>query len=246
MDELIFFAVIIVLSILESIARSRKARRQGREGVPPTTEAERFEWAQTPPWEREAPEPEYELAGSADDALPEEGRRTYDEEPSYDEELSYDERAVLEDTRGREEAPAAPERAPADVAAELWAEITGLATGRAPARTSRLPVPGNAPARVQRFPLPAQRPPETRAAAPARRAGDEHVVHLAHAGYGTDPSERGPSEQDRLYARRERLGPDAEGARALLHGSPATLRQAFILHEVLGPPVSMRDGSGRP
>ena len=92
-------------------------------------------------------------------------------------------------------------------------------------------------------PVPVQRPSETRVAVPAPRPERvaEHAIHLAHAGYGTDPSERGLSEQDRLYALRERLGPDAAAARALLHGSTSNLRQAVILHEVLGPPASLRE-----
>jgi hypothetical protein len=52
-DQLIFFAIIIFLSILESIARSRKAKRQQSGEQPGPSVPERFEWAQTPPGEAE-------------------------------------------------------------------------------------------------------------------------------------------------------------------------------------------------
>lgn len=73
MEELIFFAVIIFFSILESIARSRKAKRGGEvedEGSQPDPEG----WAARFP-DLEAPAPD-----TSDDDLP-----TYDEDPSYDE-----------------------------------------------------------------------------------------------------------------------------------------------------------------
>ena len=237
MEELIFFAVIIFFSILESIARSRKAKQQSEQGPPTTAEPERFEWAQTPPWEREVPEQEFETRPreleqtSWDDDL-----ATYDEDPSYDDRIVRDEAASREEGRP----------ATADTAADIWAEIAGLAAGRTPSRTSRLPLPDYVPTRpappVRRVPVPVQRPRETRVAIPTPRPEgvDEHRIHLAHAGYGTDPSGRAPSEQDLLYAQRERLGPDAAAARALLRGSPSSLRQAVILHEVLGPPASTR------
>jgi hypothetical protein len=66
-------------------------------------------------------------------------------------------------------------------------------------------------------------------------------VHLAHAGYGTDPSSRAPSEQDGLDPLARRLSADQAAVREQLrrrghHG----LRQAVILQDILGPPASMR------
>ena len=67
MDELIFFAVIIFFSVVESIARSRKKKKAGAEapgeslpGLPDPSE-----------WEPKRPEPRVELP-------------TYDDDPSYD------------------------------------------------------------------------------------------------------------------------------------------------------------------
>lgn len=96
MEELIFFAVIIIFSILESIARSRKAKQGGEvedEGSQPDPEG----WAARLP-DLEAPAPD-----ASDDDLP-----TYDEDPSYDEvarqEGEVREREQREAARRREEA----------------------------------------------------------------------------------------------------------------------------------------------
>jgi hypothetical protein len=101
------------------------------------------------------------------------------------------------------------------------------------------------PLPVERKPAPVARPAQSTYAAVARRPlperiEEQHVVHLAHVGYGTDPSERALSEQDVLYAQVDRLGADAAAARRMLLSGGASLRQAVILHEVLGPPASMR------
>lgn len=244
MEELIFFAVIIFLSILESIARSRKAKRQREEGGAPD-EGEQFEWAQKAPWEAEPPrheEPRYEPATYEEPT-------TSRELPSYDDDRSYDDRIVREEAVTQEDARASLERDAEQTAADIWAEISGLAAGRAPQRTTRAPLPGYAPARptpgVRRPPV--RRPRETRLSVPEPRPPEveEHRIHLAHMGYGTDPSERAPSEQD-LLGREEWHNPDAAWARAHLRGSASSLRRAVILQEVLGPPASMRDTTGAP
>ena len=69
-------------------------------------------------------------------------------------------------------------------------------------------------------------------------------MHLAHAGYGTDPSERAPSEQDGLDPLARTLSSDARAIRVqLLSDSASALRQAIILQEVLGPPKAMQEDS---
>jgi hypothetical protein len=70
----------------------------------------------------------------------------------------------------------------------------------------------------------------------------EHFIHLAHQGFGTDPSERARSVQDALHPLGERMSATAIGVRRDLRGgSAAALRQAIVLKEVLDPPVSLRD-----
>ena len=67
-------------------------------------------------------------------------------------------------------------------------------------------------------------------------------MHLAHSEYGTDPSERSKSEQDGMDPLREFLSEDAKAVRAqLMSQSDSALRQAIILREVRGPPVTLRD-----
>ena len=66
-------------------------------------------------------------------------------------------------------------------------------------------------------------------------------MHSAHVGYGTDPSERAPSEQDGLDPLAERIGADARAVHVLFQGGDRhSLRQAIILQEVLGPPAAFR------
>lgn len=264
MDELIFFAVIIFFSIVESIARSRKAKRKQAEGGgEPDPTGMDFEWAQN--------EPE----------LP-----TYDSEPSYDDLPSYDDQIEQDEVRraygGEDDRAGAKSSSETLLPGDLLAQLAGMAgkleAEREKARTIALP--------KQSPPLPTQEPEEherqvrdragrgeqaagargdrsgravtrTRTPVPARsrtprsgtparsrtpRAPVEHSIHLSHAGYGTDPSERAKSEQDDLDPLREFLSEDAKAIRAqLMSQSESALRQAFILSEVLGPPVSMRD-----
>ena len=69
-----------------------------------------------------------------------------------------------------------------------------------------------------------------------------HSIHDAHIGFGTDPSSRPASEQDGLDPLAEKLSEDAKAIRSMLSSQGRhALRQAVILHEVLGPPAAMRD-----
>jgi hypothetical protein len=143
-----------------------------------------------------------------------EAQPSYDDAASYDEGASYDEAPSYDD-----EAKAGSEGM---IPADIWEEIAGLAKGRLPA-----PPP---PRRVE-----VQRVPPK----PAR----VHQVHLAHAGYGTDPSSRRPSEQDGLDPLAVRANADALAVRATLRRKGGhALRQAVMLQEILGPPVGLREG----
>lgn len=249
MEELIFFAVIIFFSIVESIARKKKAGRAEQSGgaSPPGGQdplEQQFEWANNPP------------------DLP-----TYDEEPSYDEQLSDDEHGEGA-PQPRHAAPREMSRsssADTMLPGGLLDELAGLA-GKFEAEQERVRTAEAQRERARTVQTPKQSPPlpaptttsssRTRVPAPARsrtprskvldryagRQGPEHQIHQAHAGYGTDPSERAPAEQDGLDPLRWNLSEDARAVRAqLLNRGDSALRQAVILHEILGPPVSMRD-----
>lgn len=225
MEELIFFAVIIFFTIIESIARSRKAKQGG--GDEPSL-------PDLPELERRVPTlPDVEVA-------------------TYDEDASYDERAVASgSTRSTyERAQPAPRRASSEtmLPGDLLEELAGL-TGRlekgrgrpipTPRQSPPLPVPKRRP--VPPVPRPPLSPNVRREALP-ERIPEPHRVHLSHAGYGTDPSERARSAQDVLNRPPEWHDPDAAAVhRQLRSRSGSALRQAIILQEVLGPPMALRD-----
>jgi hypothetical protein len=237
MGEFLFFAVIIFFSIIESIARKRKAEKAGEDGAVPTElqdELERrFAWANRPAVEPTA----------------------YEDDPSYSDDLSAEE--VRESARrsfrgGTQEAYRAaeePERdtapnrmSPGDLLAELSGLVGTLESERQEARTIQIPAESpsldvrSAPGREL------ARRPSRLPAEPGSGARPEHGIHSAHAGYGTDPSGRARSEQDGLDPLRGRLSDDARAVRVqLMSHSASALRRALILREVLGPPVSLRD-----
>ena len=69
-----------------------------------------------------------------------------------------------------------------------------------------------------------------------------HQIHRTHAEFGTDPSERAPSEQDGLDPLARSLSAEAKAVRRQLRSDSASaLRQAIVLQEVLGPPQSIRE-----
>lgn len=255
MEELLFFAVIIFFSIIESVARSRKAKKGGgpADSLPdlalPREEdvEERFEWAQKPIEE-----------------LP-----TYDEEPSYDERTLREGSVVLPDhSRGelRADRPSSETMLPGNLLEELAGLLDGSSAGTG-ARTLDLPsqsppLPDRAPpapAHVEPS-LPARRElrvptrrelrvpthRETRPPASSSRRGPvrtlgAHSIHQAHAGYGTDPSGRGRSEQDGLDPLATTLSEDARAIRQQLRSHlPSELRRAVILQEVLATPLALR------
>lgn len=252
MDELIFFAVIIFFSVVESIARSRKKKKAGAEapgdslpGLP-----------DLPEWEQ----PRSEGASSRPE-LP-----TYDADPSYDDQYqprSRQDRAREGGSRGGRMAqpparsdggaarPSSEEMLPGDLLEELSRMAGRLQQQEArpieiPKESPPLPEPvahredarERTPSRptapsLSRLPVRAPRSVPDRA---------QHRVHEAHAGYGTDPSSRPKSFHDTLDPLAVQLSEDAKAARSLLRSrDTSALRQAFILREVLGEPLGMRE-----
>jgi hypothetical protein len=214
--ELIFFAVLIFFSILESVARQRKQRQGG--GAEPSP-----------------------LPGS--EPLPREGERSA---------AGRTARAGDED---REQS------AETVLPADLWEEIAGLAAGGLPEappetapRRPRKPADGQRrrPERSRPRPLEGRR--ERGASADRAARGSErrptrwtpsttgaHPIHEAHRDYGTAPSERPPSQLD--WKPPATGNENAKRVRALLRGSGGTdaLKQAVMIQEILGMPVSMKD-----
>src|SRR5688500_2159659 len=114
MEELIFFAVLIFFSIIESIARSRKQRRGGGQlpGIPGEAPPEWDVERAGRPTPRPAPGPRPRMS-----EVP-----SYDDDGSFDAEPSFDEVASSEEER-RKRAASSESMIPADI----WEEITGIA-----------------------------------------------------------------------------------------------------------------------
>jgi len=247
MDELIFFAVIIFFSIIESVARSRKAKRgQGSPGesLPELPDAD---WRTQPP--------NRDLPSRAPDVRDDEPELpTYDRDPSYDDHVETPRSAPVREARSGPRVAgggAAPSSSEVLLPGDLLEELARLA-GRPQESVRRAPSPVPAPSTPAERPVPqrvprrapppsSQLPSHLQKPATATWQGG-HRIHKSHAGYGTDPSERAPSLQDNLDPLAERLSEDAEAVRDQLRSRNASgLRQAFILREVLGRPIALRD-----
>ena len=233
MGEFIFFAVIIFFSIIESIARRRKAKKGGGpvEEVP-TGDRTPGEW-----------EFEWEQASPAD--LP-----TYDDDLSYDDEATRSGSAPMPAPRGIESQKSSSRTMlPGGLLEELASMAEKLDVERqrmeqaeadAQAETRRQDRERSEQERVSMSRgNPGTVVPATRG--PARTVSSR-TLHQAHAEYGTDPSERAPSEQDGLDPLERTLSRDAKAVRVqLLSDSASALRQAIILQEVLGPPKALQE-----
>jgi hypothetical protein len=219
MEQLIFVAVIVFFSVIDAIAKSRKAKQGGTAPSLP-------EGMEDAPWEGQT--------AGAEDELP-----AYDHDPSYDEmAVSYDER-VGRSSPGPS-TPSSETLLPRDFLEELAALAAGGATERQ--HQERVPTASTQPSSVS---IPS---PRTSSVRPEQRLPEpaQHVVHQAHRGYGTDPSSRAPSEQDGLDPLAVTLGEDARTVRRrLLSHDAHALRQAIVLQEVLGPPAALRDDQFR-
>jgi hypothetical protein len=67
----------------------------------------------------------------------------------------------------------------------------------------------------------------------------EHSPHLTHPKYGKPVHDRVTGLGDDPRARG--LSADSKALRSVLRGGGAGLRQAVLLQEILGPPVSLKD-----
>jgi hypothetical protein len=247
MGEFLFFAVIIFFSIIESIARKRKAEKAGEDGAVPTElqdELERrFAWANQPAVESPGfdDEPSSPADASAEEVR-ERARRSF---------RGGTQQAYREAEEPERDTAAPPRMSPGDLLAELSGLVGTLESERQDARTLQIPAqspsldvrsaPGRAPARTASR-VPARSAPQLPAASTSR-VRPASGIHSTHEGYGTAPSGRAPSQQDGLDPLRRRLSGDARAVRdQLMSHSASSLRRALILREVLGPPVSLRDG----
>ncbi len=231
MEQLIFFGVIILFTILESSARTKRAKRRaeeqaGAEDHPPL-QAE---------WEEQAFDARFSTydaePADEDDGIPGEPLPRYTR--PYESHDESDEYAAAEQETSQ---GVAPPRG-------LFAELAGLAarleeaSRQASQQSSRIPVAGGEPPPAEPSRAVVPRPESGFGPAEVR---PEHMVHSAHADYGTDPSERAPSEQDGLDPLARHLSADARAVREQLRSHSAhALRQAVVLQEVLGPPAALR------
>ena len=227
MEQLIFVGIIILFSMLEAVAR--KKRQTGETGA---------ELPQTKPPER-----------TAEARRPRPQQRTL---PSYDQDPSFDDIADA----GSQGAAGGPASSEGLIPVEVWEEIQAIARGgKAPARSApprpqpKAPSPPDrGPARV---PTRAARPATAPMSTVARKTraepvpevavgtGPEHSVHLTHPEYGKPIQDRLTGFGDDSRARG--LSVEARAVRSVLRGGGAGLRQAVLLEEILGPPVSLKD-----
>lgn len=236
MEELIFFAVIILFSILDAIAR----KKRGQEAEEPSDPGDAERWE-----ERYGPE---HTARVEDASVPGEALSRYtgpygtrQVEPASSEAMVpediWDEIAAL---AGGERPPSRAEPEPTPEP-EPWAQpdTESRRGGRKErgASLGRRGEPGAIPTTS-----PIRRSQVGRREVGSRGGVGEHPIHRSHADYGTDPSERAAP------APPVRQGPSREARavrQALVEGGSAAARRAVILHEVLGKPLAYRqDGPG--
>ena len=144
---------------------------------------------------------------------------------------------------------------------ELWEEIAALARGGPPPATDRAPHEADrAPSGLEHSlsgfegslsgferPMPARAPePEETSLRPEH----QHVEDHDHVEWASEEEpaeavgEPDPDEDPGRASRTPRKGRSVR--RTLMHGGRESIRQAVILAEVLGPPVSLRDSDHEP
>ncbi|MDP2955683.1 MAG: hypothetical protein Q8N53_04620 [Longimicrobiales bacterium] len=260
MEQLIFVGIIVLFSILEAVARKKKQAQGQGEGVPEAPD--RGPGVRVP---RPRPAPtQGTVPRSYDDDT------SFDEAAKGDESRMRPEPAAERAAPLGQEEAVTRTSSEGLIPAELWEEIQVLARGGLPReQESPQPVPPRTPAPARGTKPPARRPAPaaaTRKTAPASRTGTQtpsraarkpaqptvpgpeapataegtpdHPVHLSHAAYGTPVVGRAGSAErvvGRPVAAHDSL------RRMLVGGGRAPLRQAMILQDVLGPPVSLRD-----
>lgn len=237
MNELLFFGIIALFTILEGISRAKKKRGGGTLPVPEE-------------WETDLePDPREGARG-----LPVPGRTVEAEGITAEGEkyVSVPDRPWATPTdRGAETPPSSSEGL---IPADIWEEITAMARGEAPPRRARpMPTPAPPPVPPRERPAPAQRrerlaPPRPPRPAPVPRPAPTAAPHRLHATHPTlgRPVHERLTRLDTPADHWVRVDPDVAAARGMVRGGPSALRRAIILSEVLGPPVSMREETGDP
>ena len=216
MEELIFFALIAFASIIESVFRRRKARSGGG----PVKEA--------PTGDRQTGDIQFEWGPPHSIELP-----TYDSDPSYDE------LATVEETETSTE-PFVP-TPPSMLEKILEAASEAMEDPNEEGRLRQKLEKRDKELRRMRLDLEkSKRSGASRRESVGKPAS--HHIHRTHAEFGTDPSERAPSEQDGLDPLARALSAEAKAVRRQLRSDSASaLRQAIVLQEVLGPPKAVQE-----
>ncbi|MDH5760891.1 MAG: hypothetical protein OEZ65_15000 [Gemmatimonadota bacterium] len=222
MEELIFFGVFILFSILDGVARSRKKKAGAQVEEPGASVPLPREWGRT------IEEDDDEIIGTYDDDVRDEvavATRSGPPEGSEGlvlgtlwEELERLSRGEV----GRPQAPARPRPAPSREPVFVPEEPRVRST-------ERVITPEVVDSR----------------ALEALHAG--HAIHKTHPRMGTPVASR-LSALDTPEDHRPRRSRAAGSLREVLRGGRMGLRQAVLLGEVLGPPVGLRgegDGDGR-
>jgi len=229
MDGLIFLVVIVVFSLLEGVLRKQKAAQQARLRLSGDLTRDR----------RHGPTQDGQLEdGQYGFVEDEQFETTYGSESSYDEVDDIQEYS----NQYREAPPSKP--SPSGITREMkdvWDWRSPLVAGAQPqASDLEQPAP-RAPRTETAAVVRAETTAVTQRATRGLTTSQEHIVHGSHIGYGTDPSQRAPSEQDGLDPLAEHLGTDAGAVHQLFASRDShALRQAIILQEVLGLPSAFR------
>ena len=247
MEELIFFGVLVALSLLDMLAKKVRKSQETEAGgaADDGTPQLELEEALERDWEREVErqrskgrsEPPRAGGAQADSPMDASGRGAQSPWESSESMVPSD---VWEEigalARGERAEPKPQPQEPPSPPSPPSSWDTGVEEVRAAEAERALP-PGS-PVRTgevgRGIPRRYWRKSEV-----GQEAIGEHPIHRSHAGYGTDPSERALPP---LVAPSDRSAEEARAVRRTLrHGDPAELRRAFILQEVLGPPVALRD-----
>jgi len=232
--ELIFFVLIVLFSILESVARKRKEGQEKGGGA----EERRGDGGSGRPGrqrggERSAPDPHSEREGApvSEDST---GMIPDDLWAELEDMLGAGSRQPGGE-EGREVGSLDPGGAPSSAPGEE-AEPVGYADRTSPSPSEPSPRPAGVPSTATSRKAP--RPP---VGLPS--PGEPHPVHRSHIGFGTDPSERAAVEAAAAPTAKSPLQHEkTDRLRAVLRGERGreAVREAVLLREILGPPVALR------